>query len=727
MRMNLPVTNVEYPLQDGKSIVSKTDLKGNITYVNPYFIEVSGFHEEELMGAPQNIVRHPDMPAQAFADMWTTVKKGIPWTGLVKNRRKTGDHYWVLANITPVREKGQVIGYMSVRTKPSRQDVNGAEKLYADIRKGKAKGIAIEQGNVVRTGLKGWIANLGRIQLNTRVNLSMLTLLALQLFAAGVSFFTNHSLLNTGICIATMVVTLYIWYALHSALVRPLNTALQAMYAITGGDLSNRIESDRHDEIGRLLRALRQMNINLTAIIGDVRSNVESINGATREIATGNMDLSRRTESQAANLEETASSMQQLAGTVRQNADSALQANQLAASASLIAVKGGDVVAKTGITMSEISASSKKIVDIISLIDSIAFQTNILALNAAVEAARAGEQGRGFGSTQPGATFSGRRQGNQDTDRRLGREGRHRQPSGRRCPQYHDRDRRFGQTRHRHHERNHRRHAATKYRHYPSPSSRDRHGPGHPAKCGPGRRSCSCCLQPGRPDWPFAASDCRIQVPAQISALDGNVKRQPAQAWLPFLLPLGQWWHGSVDITVTLQAWLQCCVTLRLRIELILLRRLAADFRLNAAHRQPSQPRCTQRTAGFAADMRDDAHVECIAEQLRPVCAACTATDQRQLPHIGAGRAQGIEAVDHAETDAFEHRISQRRTLMLGRQAVKHALCIRVIVGRTFTRQIRQEQRRIGQLIDAQHRHFLQQAGFINAAQTAKPAQATGG
>ena len=109
MRTNLPVTGIEYPLQDGQSIVSKTDTKGRITYVNPTFVEVSGFAEEELIGKAHNIVRHPDMPPEAFADLWRTLQAGEPWTGLVKNRRKNGDFYWVVANVVPIKEAGATV------------------------------------------------------------------------------------------------------------------------------------------------------------------------------------------------------------------------------------------------------------------------------------------------------------------------------------------------------------------------------------------------------------------------------------------------------------------------------------------------------------------------------------------------------------------------------------------------------------------------------------------
>lgn len=130
MRINLPVTGNEYELAHGRLIVSKTNLQGNITYVNPYFCEVSGFSKEELIGQPQNIVRHPDMPPVAFADMWNTLRSGEPWTGLVKNRRKNGDHYWVLDNLTPVSKAGRAVGYMSVRMRPERYQVLVAEEAY---------------------------------------------------------------------------------------------------------------------------------------------------------------------------------------------------------------------------------------------------------------------------------------------------------------------------------------------------------------------------------------------------------------------------------------------------------------------------------------------------------------------------------------------------------------------------------------------------------------------
>src|SRR4051794_3997079 len=168
MRVNLPVTSEEYVLPEGEVIVTRTDLKGRVTYANDAFLRSCGFTREELLGKAHNIVRHPDMPPAAFQDLWDTIQTGKPWSALVKNRRKDGGFYWVKANVSPILENGRVVGYTSVRTKPAAADVEAAAALYKQINEGTARGVAIKGGEVLRTGTVGLLQRIWKLPFTLR-------------------------------------------------------------------------------------------------------------------------------------------------------------------------------------------------------------------------------------------------------------------------------------------------------------------------------------------------------------------------------------------------------------------------------------------------------------------------------------------------------------------------------------------------------------------------------
>ncbi|WP_420211802.1 methyl-accepting chemotaxis protein [Burkholderia aenigmatica] len=394
MRNNQPVTQREFDFPDDATLMSTTDANSYIAYANAAFIQVSGFSPEEIEGQPHNVVRHPDMPKEAFADMWATLKGGEPWTALVKNRRKNGDHYWVRSNTVPVMRNGQPTGYMSVRTKASRDEIAAAEALYKAFREGNAGNRHFHKGLIVRKGVTGFMSLFQTMSVRARLHASLCVLAPVVVAGGWACGLQGGALAAFAAVAAGAAAAAGLW--LDAQIARPLMQLRDQALRVATGESRSGVAMNRVDEIGMTLRTINQLGLMFRWLVDDVSEQVLNVQRASNEIAQGNNDLSARTEQASTSVQQTAASMAEMTATVSSNAETALQANQLSVSASDAAERGGQAVGEVVTTMNDITASSRKISDIIGVIDGIAFQTNILALNAAVEAARAGDQGRGF-------------------------------------------------------------------------------------------------------------------------------------------------------------------------------------------------------------------------------------------------------------------------------------------------------------------------------------------
>jgi aerotaxis receptor len=400
MKINTPVTQQEILLLPGKPIVSKTDLKGSITYVNQSFIDISGFKREELVGKNHNVVRHPDMPPEAFAWLWDTLKQGMAWRGIVKNRCKNGDFYWVEAYVTPIKENGRITGYMSVRNTPAREEVSACDALYKDIRKGRAA--------LPKPGF-----SLNDLSFYTRLNLVFAVMIAMLggssvyylLQAVTVTDYIVASIAGSGTLLS---VAACLW--LRASLKRFLDKTGSALGKIAEGNFTFSVGASNRDEFGLILNEIESMRINLRAIIADVMLAAKNVDTGSRHVAAEMQGLLQRSNEQTDRVTSISAATEQMHQAIEFASGLTRTSVEMAGQATTIVQRGSQhmgnsissveqivlVVNDSRSTILNLNEAILRIGQISLAIKDVAKQTNLLALNAAIEAARAGEQGRGF-------------------------------------------------------------------------------------------------------------------------------------------------------------------------------------------------------------------------------------------------------------------------------------------------------------------------------------------
>ncbi|CAM5226004.1 methyl-accepting chemotaxis protein [Alishewanella longhuensis] len=386
MRKNMPVTGQEQPVPEQANILSTTDLQGRIKYVNNSFVQISGFSEAELLGQHHNMVRHPDMPPEVFQQFWQRLKSGSPWMGIVKNRCKNGDHYWVNAYVTPISHQGKITEYQSVRRKAEPAQVARAEQLYQ----------AITQAKPLPKLTPGW-------SLSSKMGLfiTLPVLVGVLLGQLLVLPYASLILPLLGLLLAVM---------LSWQLLKPLQQLCRQSYSISQDAVARYVYTGRNDDIGQLMLAFRCLEAETAGVVGRVADSANSLAAGIGQLSAS-VGASRQeihaqfaeTEQIATAINELASSVQDVAGSARYSSDAAdnafnqAQNGKSVVDISLLAARQLQHELSTAQQdVAKVAVSSQDILQILDIIGAIADQTNLLALNAAIEAARAGAAGRGF-------------------------------------------------------------------------------------------------------------------------------------------------------------------------------------------------------------------------------------------------------------------------------------------------------------------------------------------